>query len=240
MNSLIDALRKDFSHIDELPDSVGHPADFVFNIQPLASWPSLPEVTPDEAEYHAQLGAALQSFSDGSVIPLVTAVLRKCESPIERVFILTFLLTTLVYIPDLGNPELNLDGEYDRVLKTLDHTLLISPQAQIADMRVDFVLTHFGCWPNFDIRESFKGREIPGSSFSRVRAVVECDGHEFHEKTKFQAARDKARDRALVRQGFRVFRLSGSEIWNCPGITAYEVGMAMYNLAWDIATPSLG
>jgi len=240
VNSLIEALRKDFNRIDALPDNVGHPADFVFDTQALASWPSLPEITPEEAEYHAQLGSALQSFSGSSVLPRVVAILQKCESPIERVFILTFWLTMLAYVPDLGNPESDLEGEYDRVWKPSDPTLFITPQAQVSDMRVDFVLTHFGSWPNFDIKEIFKGHEIPGSSFSRVRAVVECNGHEFHEKSKSQAARDKARDRALVSHGFRVFRLSGSEIWNHPGATAYEVGMAMYNLAWDTATPSLG
>lgn len=42
--------------------------------------------------------------------------------------------------------------------------------------------------------------------------VVECDGHDFHEKTRKQAARDKARDRYLVRQSARVLRFTGSEI----------------------------
>ena len=44
--------------------------------------------------------------------------------------------------------------------------------------------------------------------------AVECDGHEFHEKTKQQAARDKARDRD---------RFTGSEIWKDPGACADEV-----------------
>ncbi len=240
MGFLIETLRKDFSRIDALPDSVGHPADFVFNTQALAGWPRLPEITPEETEYHAQLGSALQSLFACSVLSRVNAVLAKCESPIERIFIVTFWLVVLVYVPDLGNPEPDIDGEYDQIRKTSDSTLLVTPQAQIADIRADFVLTHLGMWPNFDIKETFKGHEIPGSSFSRVRTVVECDGHEFHEKTKSQAARDKARDRALVSQGFRVFRLSGSEIWNHPGATAYEVGKAMYDLAWDVATPSSG
>lgn len=31
----------------------------------------------------------------------------------------------------------------------------------------------------------------------RWQVVVECDGHEFHERTKAQAARDRERDRGL-------------------------------------------
>lgn len=49
-----------------------------------------------------------------------------------------------------------------------------------------------------------------------VRIVVECDGHEFHEKTKEQAQRDKARDRALQRAGWVVLRYTGSEIFHRP------------------------
>ncbi|MDV2988891.1 MAG: DUF559 domain-containing protein [Dehalogenimonas sp.] len=240
MNSLIQALRKDFVQIDALADNCGLPADFVLHTKSLTSWPCLPKISPEEGEYHAQLGAAIQSLSDNSALSRLYTVLAKCESPIERVFIVTFWLTTLAYVPDLGAPQPDLGAEYERISNTPDPTLLVAPQAQISDMRVDFALTHYGMWPNFDVREIFKGHEIPGSSFSRVRAVVECDGHEFHEKTKAQASRDKARDRALVSQGFRVFRLSGSEIWNHPGAMAYEVAKAMYDLAWDAATPSLG
>lgn len=42
--------------------------------------------------------------------------------------------------------------------------------------------------------------------------VVECDGHDFHERTKEQVARDKARDRAMVANGWTVLRYAGSEI----------------------------
>ena len=41
---------------------------------------------------------------------------------------------------------------------------------------------------------------------------VELDGHEFHEKTPAQAARDKKRERALIRDGFTILRFTGSEM----------------------------
>lgn len=44
------------------------------------------------------------------------------------------------------------------------------------------------------------------------KIVVECDGHDFHEKTKEQAAKDKQRDRFLAKEGYMVLRYSGSEI----------------------------
>lgn len=52
--------------------------------------------------------------------------------------------------------------------------------------------------------------------------VVECDGHNFHEKTKEQAARDKKRDRHLTLAGYIIIRFTGSEVWNNPGKCAQE------------------
>ncbi len=54
-------------------------------------------------------------------------------------------------------------------------------------------------------------------------AVVECDGHEFHERTAEQAEHDRARDRAMTAAGYRVFRFTGREIWRDPKKCADEV-----------------
>lgn len=43
--------------------------------------------------------------------------------------------------------------------------------------------------------------------------VVECDGHDFHERTKEQAERDRRRDREMQSAGYRVFRFTGREIY---------------------------
>ena len=45
------------------------------------------------------------------------------------------------------------------------------------------------------------------------RIVVECDGHDFHERTKDQAAHDRARDREMQKLGYKVFRFTGSELY---------------------------
>lgn len=65
----------------------------------------------------------------------------------------------------------------------------VEQQVQIGPYRVDFLVT--GSMPS---------------------TIVECDGHDWHERTKEQAARDKKRDRWLQAQGHRVFRFTGSEI----------------------------
>lgn len=56
-----------------------------------------------------------------------------------------------------------------------------------------------------------------------VCLVVECDGHDYHEKTKAQAARDKRRDRALKLAGYDVIHFTGAEIWADPDQRAAEV-----------------
>jgi very-short-patch-repair endonuclease len=47
----------------------------------------------------------------------------------------------------------------------------------------------------------------------RMQLNVEVDGHEFHERTKEQARRDKSRDRALTAKGWTVLRFTGQEVW---------------------------
>lgn len=46
--------------------------------------------------------------------------------------------------------------------------------------------------------------------------VIECDGHDFHERTKDQAKKDRSRDRALTNAGFTVLRFTGSELYREP------------------------
>lgn len=62
--------------------------------------------------------------------------------------------------------------------------------------------------------------------------VVECDGHDFHERTKEQAAKDHARDRSLTLDGYTVFRFTGSEIWADPVKCAHQVA----DWAWEATT----
>jgi very-short-patch-repair endonuclease len=51
---------------------------------------------------------------------------------------------------------------------------------------------------------------VKGIAKEEIKIVVECDGHDFHEKTKGQVARDKSRVRDLEIAGWRVLRFPGS------------------------------
>jgi very-short-patch-repair endonuclease len=68
---------------------------------------------------------------------------------------------------------------------------------------------------DFLVRAQYKGQKYD--------IVVECDGHDFHEKSKKQVAKDKRRDRDLIKNGFTVMRFTGSEIYKDPDACAREV-----------------
>lgn len=53
-------------------------------------------------------------------------------------------------------------------------------------------------------------------NIENIKIIIECDGHEFHQKTKEQVARDNEREYNLKMQGYDVIRFSGSQIYNDP------------------------
>jgi very-short-patch-repair endonuclease len=52
----------------------------------------------------------------------------------------------------------------------------------------------------------------PHISTQKPLVVVECDGHDFHERTSGQASEDRRRDRVLQWLGFSLLRFTGTDI----------------------------
>lgn len=105
------------------------------------------------------------------------------------------LLTALAFM----RPENT--GNYDMPLN-IDGKFSVRPQHPEGPYRIDLAVFAMG---------------------DRIKIAVECDGHQFHEKTKEQAAHDKARDRYLTTRGWRVMRFTGSEIWQDAAGCAQQV-----------------
>lgn len=98
-----------------------------------------------------------------------------------------------------------------RFLAAEDATmLLVQPQAQLPGWRVDFLIY---AWDY--------GRATGRAQWRRL--IVECDGHDFHERTKKQAARDRSRDRAAQLSGATILRFTGSEIFADPLACARQI-----------------
>lgn len=53
---------------------------------------------------------------------------------------------------------------------------------------------------------------IPGLSKTLPMVVVECDGHDFHERTVQQASSDRRRDRKLQHCGIPILRFTGTDV----------------------------
>jgi len=81
-------------------------------------------------------------------------------------------------------------------------TLRIQPQSILGEYRADFLLT----LQRIEDLDS-------GPRITQSQLVVECDGFDYHDRTREQAIGDRMRDRALQESGFRIFRYAGPEIW---------------------------
>lgn len=130
--------------------------------------------------------------------------IQECESPIERLLVAALWNYGQICMEPLEFRSL-FDCRTDPLPLTKPEARIYL-QAEIGSYRVDIL-----------IYDATLG--VDASRFM----IVECDGHDFHEKTKEQARRDKQRDRFFVSTGYKVLRFTGSEIWADPDGVADEI-----------------
>ncbi|MGH8524392.1 MAG: DUF559 domain-containing protein [Gammaproteobacteria bacterium] len=151
------------------------------------------------------------------------SLLRLCESPVEQLF----LAAAIDYFGLSFNEHFKRgQGTFSTGYPAADgiFTLLVEPQKEItcldARYRADFL---------FSLHRFNSG----GKSRLWGKTVVEIDGHDFHEKTKQQASRDKKRDRDLLAEGCFCMRFSGSDIFRNPVESVEEVYFHMDKCAHE-------
>lgn len=125
-----------------------------------------------------------------------------CESPIEVLFASAFSLRMQICDPGLLAWDHN---------KARADQVSLTPQFLWKKYRIDFAV---------------RLPDILGSPIF----FIECDGHNFHERTKEQAARDRAKDRAIQTAGISVLRFTGSELYRDVNKCVDEV----YDFMWRI------
>lgn len=139
---------------------------------------------------------------------------NRCESPIEKYMAVALSRMTIPYDAEIYPrqscaPILMKGGAFtDKIfqLTGLPVGVLLYQQQIISGYRVDFLVV------------------MKIEAFSEItKIIVECDGHDFHDRTKEQARRDKERDRTLTCAGYTVMRFTGSEIYADPVRCAAQV-----------------
>ena len=95
--------------------------------------------------------------------------------------------------------------------KTYIEGLSICSQAKLGKYRCDFLIKY--------------GSPVRPDGFQRMfkELIIECDSQQFHERTEKERRYEKARDRYLTMQEYKVFHYTGSEIVKRPLEIAGEI-----------------
>lgn len=157
-----------------------------------------------EAHFHKKLAESNHWDAEGAVIEWENAAANLCGSPIEQEMLSALIWADFGFGPgrlfvwDHTMAERHpLDLEY----------VTLAPQYPEGRYNIDVALF------------------VPCPTGGHLQFAIECDGHDFHEKTKEQARHDKARDRRLIAKGWIPFRFTGSEIWADADGCAEEVAV---------------
>lgn len=150
---------------------------------------------------YARLLEAAQDEVAATLFELRGTEFNPGDSPIEKLFSMALIIRVRFSINNyaLALPLSNIREDGRRPYNEVCHDLVFVPQAQLPWGRVDFV-----------VQRPIRGRD---DMAMWRNLIVECDGHDFHERTKDQAARDRSRDREAQLAGFTIFRFTGAELW---------------------------
>lgn len=142
-------------------------------------------------------------------INALDVVFSRCESPVEQYFLMTYIhrwQPQIVLEP--GNPN---------------RAFLMEDNGPDSDYMSVFPQIALGAKPR-KYRADFLCLCMTQKGDSPLRSVVvELDGHDFHERTKEQAQKDKSRDRDMLKRGFYVLRFTGSEVFKDAAAAVDEV-----------------
>lgn len=127
------------------------------------------------------------------------------KSPIEKYFILALNEACIVISgKNQGVRPLAWADKPPREQELKTGQIHVWAQERVLDWPADFVLA------------------TVTKSGQRHFAIIECDGHDFHERTKEQAERDRSRDRRVQELGWRIYRFTGSELYRNAAMLVME------------------
>lgn len=140
-----------------------------------------------------QLDSKIEKYKDFLLLELLDT-----ESPIERLMILALNDIDAIYKLQYIEKEYN--------VKIINRMAQANINIDNHKYRVDYLIEVF-------MQELNK----------KICFVIECNGHDFHEKTKEQVKKDNIKNRTLLKNGYVIFNFSGSEIFNDNDKCASEI-----------------
>lgn len=150
----------------------------------------------------------------------IAEIERWCESPIEKAMLVPLVHAILGYPADVLVKAPRCRGfqitwDPPEPVPVVDQAVIVvQPQPLLDHRRPDFAIMFCSASGRF------------------AAAFVECDGHDFHERTKEQAQRDRRYDRDAQREGWLSLRFTGREINEDARECAIE--------AWDVLLERVG
>lgn len=141
---------------------------------------------------------------------------QDCDSPIEYLLLASLIFSSNGYSETIAPytweliEAMHQSDPMDLLRETDGIKSIVIPQAPIGKYRVDFLIIT-------KIHEELH------------KVIIECDGHDYHDKTKEQATRDKKRDRQITSLGIPVLRFTGSDIYKRPMGCAEEISQYLAN-----------
>ena len=113
---------------------------------------------------------------------------EECQSPIEELYAIAYNIRLM----QAGFP-------YKEIIYLIPQKrIVVNNHTYFADFLIDVESSQF-----FISEHNYK-------------LIIECDGHEFHEKTKAQVEKRNVRDMELKSNGYDILHFSGSQIFKDP------------------------
>ena len=165
----------------------------------VVSPPAEDEPSPAEELEHEMMSRLTPALTGFYQLVLYNALVfskEKAESPIELLLVGAFIARMML----TGGCAIG-KAPWCFDISEKSQSLSSTQQFEWHGCRIDFAIF-------------FEGNPI---------VFIECDGHEFHERTKEQAERDRSRDRAVQLAGVIALRFTGREIWRDVGVCIDEI-----------------
>lgn len=152
---------------------------------------------------------------------------HKISSPIEQMF-----LSAMEYLLIKNNCRYDRPVPFSIDGKTLHmrHGIIVSPQDSIGEYRVDFRVQYYHKCVVHD-------GQILSGRYDQI--IVELDSKEFHDRDEEDRVHEKERGRYLVKQGYKLIRFTGTEVFKDPVAKASEALEILTGIAFHKESDSI-